>query len=445
MTKLKNIVFYLIFLNINLCSFAQVLPQNFITNGSFDSLTHTDIATYPNLKDQYAEWDEYLSYGGFAHTNTNPPLAPYSPGNAYQIPQNGVGYYCLNLIVNVMNLDCVGEGQSYVQCKLKRKLKENKIYRGRFYASLWDSMDIATSRIGMHISSNKPLPTYLLPNQINPFINATPQIHPPFGNAITDKINWTKVEDTFKASANMQYMTLGNFYRANQTDTLRVSNYPNNGGCYTEGAIYYIDNLSLVEEDRAVAYFDTTKKSLCLKQGIPKVLGDTAVRPWLQYEWKNKNGLVISNNRTFTYNAALLENTYFTVRIIDTGEYAFVTKAIDTIFVNVSIDPSTVGCPPVGLEEVLADAEQIDMFYNDGAIKFNELHERFAVPSSASPSGTAGTWLVLKSIDGKLIYKTKLERKKYNYTLDTELQKGFYFVEIVYEGQGIRRKKIIIE
>jgi hypothetical protein len=44
-----------------------------------------------------------------------------------------------------------------------------------------------------------------------------------------------------------------------------------------------------------------------------------------------------------------------------------------------------------------------------------------------------------------VIYKSKLERKKNEYLVNTELQKGFYFVEIVYEGQGIKRKKIIIE
>jgi hypothetical protein len=434
MTKLKSIVFCLVFIKINLCSLAQVLPQNYITNGSFDSLTQTDIATYPNLKDQYAEWDEYLSYGGFAHTNTNPPLAPYLAGNGYQIPQNGFGYYCLNLIVNVMNLDCVGEGQSYVQCKLKKKLKENKIYRGRFYASLWDSMDIATSRLGMYISSNKPTPIYLLPNQKNPYISATPQIQRSYGVAITDKINWTMIEGNFIASNNMQYMTLGNFYRANQTDTVRVSNYPNNGGCYTEGAVYYIDNLSLVEEDRAEAYMDTSKNYLCVKQGTTKVLGDTAERPWLQYVWRDKNNSIVGSNRNYTYNAAFIENTFFTVEIKDTGEYAFITKAIDTIFLYTSVSPDTVNCEPVGLQEVLKDAEEIELYYAENSIKFNTIHERFT-----------GSEIVLKSIDGKVLFKTKLERKKYNYLLNTELQKGFYFVEIVYEGQGIKRKKIIVE
>jgi hypothetical protein len=435
MTKLKGIVFYLILLNINLCSFAQVLPQNYITNGSFDSLTHADLAIHPNLKDQYAEWDEFVIAGGFLHTNAIPQLVPYWQGNGYQLPQNGLGYYVMTIIHNTSNSNCVGEGQGYIQCKLKKKLKENRIYRGRFYASLWDSMDIATSRIGMYVSANKPTPIQLIPNTtFNPYIAAIPQLQPPFGQAVTDKINWTKIEGTFKANANMQYMTLGNFYRANQTDTIRVSNYPNNGSCYTEGASYYFDNLSLVEEDRALAYFDTTKKSLCIKQGIPKVLGDTAVRPWLQYEWKNKQGAIVGTNRNYTYNAALLENTFFSVRIIDTGEYAFITKAIDTIFVNVSIDPSTVGCPPVGLEKILADAERIDFYYVDNQIRFSELHERFT-----------GCILQLKSIDGRTIFNTKLERKKYNYTLDVALQKGFYYVDLIYDGISIKRKKIIIE
>jgi hypothetical protein len=434
MNKLK-VIYFILLLKMSLCLKAQTHFQNYIPNGSFDSIISTDFITYGDLSQHDSRWIEYASCGyGFFHLNSIPSTLP-SIIFGYQMPQKGSGIYLMSSAGNILpNLGCDRECQNYLQIKLYKKLKNNRRYRGRFYISLVDSIDFATSRIGMYVSANQPTPIYLLPNQTNPYINVTPQIQRPFGQAITDKVNWTKIEDTFKASTNMQWMTLGNFYRISNTDTVRVSNYPNNNSCFNEGAVYYFDNLSLIEEDRAEAYKDTNKNYLCVKQGTSKVLGDTAVRPWLQYTWRNKNNSIVGTNRNYTYNAAFIENTFFSVEIKDIGEYAFITKAIDTIFIYTSVSPDTLSCQPVGIQEILKDAEEIEMYYNDNSIVFNELHERFT-----------GSEIVLKSIDGKEIYKSKLERKKYNYLVNTEVQKGFYFVEIIYDNTAIKRKKIIVE
>jgi hypothetical protein len=430
MNKLR-IAYCILFLKMSLCLQAQTHFQNYIPNGSFDSIISTDFAIYPDLTQHDSRWIQYPTAAFFMHLNSIPSTIP----NIYygnQNPQKGSGMYGMVFSGNT-SIGCA-EGHSYIQIQLSKKLIQNKKYKGRFYASLYDTVDFATSRIGMYISSNKPLPIYLQPN--SPYIQAIPQIQRPYGIAVTDKVNWTMIEDTFIASANMQYMTLGNFYRIWDTDTFRVSNIPNPpfGLCFNEGSAYFLDNLSLVEEDRAVAYKDTSKNYLCVKQGTSRVLGDTAVRSWLQYTWRNKNNNIVGTNRNYTYNAVLIENTFFSVEIKDTGEYAFITKAIDTIFIYTSVSPDTVNCEPVGLQEVLKDAEEIEMFYNDGAIKFNELHERFV-----------GSDLVIKSIDGKVIFKTSLERKKYEYAINSELQKGFYIMEVLYERHGIKRKKIIVD
>jgi hypothetical protein len=329
--------------------------------------------------------------------------------------------------------------------------------KGILYVSLVDTVELASSRIGLLFSVTQPIPQFFCPFNNCPFISATPQIQRPYGQAVTDKINWTKIEGIFNGDGE-EWMTLGNFYRANQTDTIRVANFPDSvTGCFTEGAGYYIDNLSLVEEDRAEAYFDTTKKYLCVQQGSSKVLGDTAVRPWLFYKWRNANGDSIANTRNYTYNAASLENTFFTVEIKDTGEYAFITKAIDTVFVSTTI--SGLGCTYVGVEDVMKDAGEIDFYYADNKIVFNVLHERFTVSSrvvSTSPPdmrgrlldltrGASVTYLVLKTIDGKTIFKTDLKRKQNAYSIDSELKKGFYFVEIIYENNAIKRKKIVVD
>jgi hypothetical protein len=429
----KYLIILFIFIRVSLSSNAQTHFQNYIPNGSFDSIISTDFINYGNLSQQDSRWFEYASCGyGLLHQNSIPQTIP-NIYYGYQLPQKGNGIYLMASAGNLLpNQGCDRECQNYIQIKLFKKTKNNKLYRGRFYVSLSDSVDFATSRIGMYISTNQPLPIYLLPNNTNPYISATPQIQRPFGQAVTDKINWTKIEGIFKANTNMQWMTLGNFYRISNTDTVRVSNYPDNSGCFNEAAGYYFDNLSLVEEDRAEAYFDTSKTQLCIQQGSTIVLGDTTERPWLQYEWRNKSGTIVGTNRTYAYNAALIENTFFTLSIKDTGEYAFITEAIDTIFVSTSISGN--GCIFDGLEDVLKDAEQIDFYYAENAIRFNQLHERFT-----------GSSLQLKRIDGKVVFKTRLERKQKEYLIDREVQRGFYFVEIMYENQSIARKKIIVE
>jgi hypothetical protein len=410
---------------------AQNLSQNFIPNGSFEKMRSFSIDSFGLLSQQDTNWIEYFGPNYFFSKLFSP--IPNAPKNyiGYQEPQNGNNYYYLVSIFNISKYPSpyYNEEQTYAQIKLKRKLRKKKV-KGSFYVSLGDTNEFASSRIGITFSISQLIPQYFCPFNSCPFISAMPQIQRPFGQAVIDKMNWTKIEGIFTGNGE-EWLTLGNFYRANQTDTIRVSNIPDSiSGAFTEGAGYYIDNLSLVEEDRAEAYFDTTKKYLCVQQGMSKVLGDTAVRPWLFYTWRNANGDSIANTRNYTYNAALLENTFFTLEIKDTGEYAFITKAIDTVFVSTSI--SGLGCTYVGIEDVMKDAGEVDFYYADNKIVFNQLHERFV-----------DSELLLKSIDGKIIFNTKLERKQYNYIIDKPLANGLYFIEINYEDRNVKRKKIV--
>ncbi len=422
---------------------AQTNYQNLIPNGSFEKMKSFSIDSFSILSQQDTSWKEFGTYYFFSKLFLPTNNAPKN-FIGFQEPQKGYNYYSQTSIANTIkcSLPSGWESQSYAQVKLHKKLRKKKM-RGILYVSLIDTAEFATSRIGLYFSNNRPTPQFFCPFNNCPFISATPQIQRPFGQAITNKVNWTKIEGTFQGNGET-WMSMGNFYRANQTDTIRVSNFLDTipAFCFSEGAMYYIDNLSLVEEDRAVAYFDTTKKYLCVQQGTPKILGDTANRPWLFYLWRNANGDSVGNMRNYTYNAAVLENTFFTVEIKDTGEYAFITKVIDTIYVSSSI--SGLGCTYVGVEDIRKDAETIDFYFADNTIRFTSLHERFTVASTLrGPQGPSAT-VVLKSLDGKTIFKTKLERKQNDYAIDRDLEQGFYFVEIIYNGNSIKRKKIVI-
>jgi hypothetical protein len=427
MTKLVSKYFFLFILSLNAIK-AQNNFQNLIPNGSFEKMKSFSIDSFSLLSQQDPNWIEYFGSNYFLSQK----FAPISniPRNTFgfQYPQHGSNYYYLGEFGNDSKCPSPAELRSYAQIKLHRKLRKKKM-KGVLYVSLVDTMEFAISRIGLFFSNNKPTPQFLCSSNSCPYISAIPQIQRPFGQAVTDKISWTKIEGIFEGNGE-EWLSLGNFYNDANTDTVRVVDYPDSiAGCIGEGAAYYIDNLSLVEEDLAVAYFDTTKKYLCVQQGTSKVLGDTLVRPWLFYLWRNANGDSVGNMRNYTYNAAVLENTFFTLEITDTGEYAFITKPIDTIYVSSSI--SGLGCTYVGVEDVMKDAEAIDFYFVDNQIIFNTIHERFV-----------NSDLVIKSIDGKVIFKTKINRNQNIYTLDKEIPNGFYFMEVAYEGNSIKRKKL---
>jgi hypothetical protein len=421
----KSVVFTTLFFTFYLFCIAQI--KNKVANPSFEQLTSC------NCSNMYAiGWNLFGFNSNSVACNaccidSNSTSTPKN-NFGFQYPKHGNGYSLFDPIGNPY--DSVFRG--YLQSKLIKKLK-NKYYHIYIYVSLIEISTVASSNIQIAFTDNINIINKYGDLISFPLNSGLPQIKNSFTNTITDSINWVKIGGAFKAKGTENYITIGNFYDNTQTDTLPIKfgigAWPSNSICG-----YYVDDIHLTEEDRAEAYFDTTKTSLCIQQGIPKVLGDTAVRPWLTYVWRDSGGNVVGNNRNYTYNAANLGQTFFTVSISDTAEDAFITKTIDTIFIDVSLNPDTANCNAVYIDEVLRDAEGIDLYFSDNAIKFSQLHERFV-----------GCILQLKSIDGNTIFKTRLERKKDVYVLQNEIGKGFYFVEVVYEGKSIKRKKVIVD
>jgi hypothetical protein len=76
----------------------------------------------------------------------------------------------------------------------------------------------------------------------------------------------------------------------------------------------------------------------------------------------------------------------------------------------------------------------MDLYFSNQSIKFTQFPEKFS-----------GSTLALKNIDGKTVFKTSIEKNKYEYAIQNEIAKGFYFVEIIYDNNAIKRKKIVVE
>lgn len=152
--------------------------------------------------------------------------------NGYQHPYLGNGYCGLMLSETVT---WTGTYREYAGVKLGMPLTSGTKYYTSLFINLADSSRYATSRIGLLFTIDSITRNYW------DTIGRIPQVQNPFGNFITDKINWVQLKGEFVANGNEEFLYIGNFYAQSQTDTLYVTN----GGLkqYNNFPYYYIDDI----------------------------------------------------------------------------------------------------------------------------------------------------------------------------------------------------------
>jgi len=163
----------------------------------------------------------------------------YVPNNrlGFQYPVSGNNYagiqtYC-------MFSPFCNDYKEYITGQIISTLKPGKTYCGSIYVSLVDTDRVACNDMGMAFTNSIPT---------GPFgqtlINIVPQItNNPATNPLTDKINWMKIKGSFIANGTEQYITIGNFKFAAQSDTIDLNfNTP-----FEHQSYYYLDDVSLYE------------------------------------------------------------------------------------------------------------------------------------------------------------------------------------------------------
>lgn len=153
-----------------------------------------------------------------------------------------------------------GNFREYIQVKLSDTLEKDKTYCVSFYTSRADSFSrYATSRLGSHVS------TAPVTNFSQNLISVTPQIQNPLGSMLIDPLGWTEISGLYSASGGENYITIGNFYDDNNTDTISTSGFKFG----TLASYYYIDDVSVTEYITANVATDTV---ICAGLGIDKNL-----------------------------------------------------------------------------------------------------------------------------------------------------------------------------
>jgi hypothetical protein len=146
-------------------------------------------------------------------------------GNGYA-GLGAYGYYYNNSNINV---------REYIEVQLLDTMTAGKKYCVEFYASLADSSFWAINRLGLAISKGQ-----LHQQSYDTTINFIPQISWDSTAIFQDKTSWIKIYGTYIATGGENYITIGNFYIDNQTDT--VSHLGVNIVSY-----FYIDDVSVTD------------------------------------------------------------------------------------------------------------------------------------------------------------------------------------------------------
>lgn len=163
--------------------------------------------------------------------------------------------------------------REYVQVQLTEPLEACRLYRVSFYISLADSTELATSRIGAHLSTSAQSLGTNNVLVLNPQVEAT--------TVIDDTTNWVLVVDTIEVPAAYEYLTIGNFYDDANTDT--TLNPGSSGAAGTYGAYYFLDDVAVERVCPEVTL--GPDQTFCI--GDTLFVGIPAGVCYTRFEWSN--------------------------------------------------------------------------------------------------------------------------------------------------------------
>jgi len=215
----------------NTMLFSQV---NLVFNPSFEI-----IHSCPNggsQLDSIVGWSTPISGGGgnpdFFHTCCTMPLICGIPLNhnnfSYQQTRSGNSY---------VGIDAVNSYQihrEYIQSKLIKKLSTENEYCVKFYTSLRDNNLSFIKTLGAYFDDGSvSAPSFL------GLISVMPQVYNSL-LPLNDTVNWMKIEGSFVATGDEEYITIGNFF-TDSASGLGFFGTPTIWSSY-----YYIDDISVI-------------------------------------------------------------------------------------------------------------------------------------------------------------------------------------------------------
>lgn len=227
---------------------AQSEPKaNLIYNSSFEehSACPQKIEPYGQMTEVDAWWQPTGGSSDYYH-----PCG----GRQCQVPKNKLGYqypHSGDAMVGIYTSKT--DYREYIQTELKETLQSGERYKLSFWVSLSEMSWGAVATIGglftqeriqdntRELFTNNDKTTYS--NGIKQKISKIfpPQVVNPFDRPLLDTEQWQLIEGEFVAKGGERFLTIGNFYPAEQSNLL----YPSYLKEILPGAYYYIDDVEL--------------------------------------------------------------------------------------------------------------------------------------------------------------------------------------------------------
>lgn len=229
MIMIKNIIIFLLIFISN-----SIKSQNLLINGSFEE---SDCPNY--ISSTPYNWIQCRpDFDLISTCDTSEFLVDYysvgSPSNwfGYQNPQSGQNY------ISILISSTDGNRREWAKGWLTNSLIKDSLYLVEIWVSRCDNFCVSSNNIG--ISFQNIPPQY---EEFADFDNIDYTFVISNTNSIIDTSSWTKVEFIYFAKGGETSITIGNFFKNEETKI--ESLYDCGDGYYSKNAYYYIDNISI--------------------------------------------------------------------------------------------------------------------------------------------------------------------------------------------------------
>ena len=266
--------------------------SNLIYNPSFEQ--HLSC---PQRIDPYGYMDEPTAW--WQPTNGSADYYNNCGGKQCHVPKNKLGIQYPRTGESMVGIyTSLTDYREYIETELKEKLQKGETYRLSFWVSLSEFSPSAVATIGGLFTDKMISDTtrmMLTQNDIKVSQNGVkqklatyykPQVVNPYANVLADTLGWTKIEGEFVAEGGEKFLTIGNFYPAEQSNVV----YPIGLRNILPGAYYYIDDVELY----------------CLTCGKPKQIGDISITKTKDTTDYSVGKIIVLENIFFDFDKSVL-------------------------------------------------------------------------------------------------------------------------------------------
>ena len=239
---------YLLPLTFYLLPFTSNAQENLIYNPSFEEYLACPqkIEPYGYMSEVIAWWQPTGGSADYYHKCGSRHCTVPKNKLGKQMPRTGLG------MVGIYTSKT--DYREYIQTELKSELIKDETYRLSFWVSLSEYSSGSVASLGglftqdilmedtREILTNKTTKKH--DNGVSQSISTylRPQVVNSYENPLIDVENWLKIEGEFKAEGGEKFLTIGNFFPAQQSNIIDLEYLT----YLLPGAYYYIDDIELV-------------------------------------------------------------------------------------------------------------------------------------------------------------------------------------------------------